>query len=91
MLFSNDPIKALQRAVDSAVAYAETVKRDERDSLRKILESGIDRLKMVEVLADDRKPSDTPRLDSANVRVNSEPPIRANLKNPLRDLILGRS
>jgi hypothetical protein len=91
MMFSTDPKTALQNAIAAAIRYAESAQRPERDAIRKLLATGIERLRMVEVLADDREPDDTPRIDSPNVRVNSEPPTSANLPNRLRDQILGRS
>jgi hypothetical protein len=86
MMFS-DPKTALQRAIDGAVKYAEGAKRPERDAIRKQLEAGIESLRFVEILADDRQPSDMVRLDGPMVRVRSEP-VRANLPNKFRELLL---
>jgi hypothetical protein len=91
VMFQSDPKTMLQRALDAAVRYAESAARPERDGVRKLLLDAIERLRFVEVLAADRKPSDMVTLDGPEVRVRSEPPVRANLKNSLRDLILGRS
>jgi hypothetical protein len=89
VMFQSDPKTTLQRALDAAVRYAESSKRDERDAIRKQLEAGIESLRFVEILADDRQPSDMVRLDGPAVRVQSEP-VRANLPNN-RDLLLSRS
>jgi hypothetical protein len=90
VMFQSDPKTALQRAIDGAVKYAESAKRAERADIRTILEAGIEALKFIECLADDRQPSDMVRLDGPAVRVQSEP-VRANLPNKMRDLLLGRA
>jgi hypothetical protein len=90
MLFSTDTKKALQNAIDDAVRFCESAKRDERDDVRKLLLDGIEALKFVEILCDDRQASDMVTLDGPEVRVRSEP-VLANLPNKFRDLLLARN
>jgi hypothetical protein len=48
-------------------------------------------LRFIEILADDREPSNMPRIDGPLTMAMSEPPTKANIKNSFRDLLLKRS